>query len=81
MDEERKENSDSCSTAPEKPTPSKTFEVLKKCRCNSDSFHSLDAYYITDVQQDDEVSSKIIVKKIVTDKGGSTPEGDREEEI
>ena len=80
MDKERKENSDSRLKAPEKKTARKTFEVLKKCRCNSDSFHSLEAYYITDEQQDNEVSNKIIVKKIGADKGGSTPEENREDE-
>ena len=80
MNEEKKEPSDSRLGASEKPTPGKTFEVLKKCRCDSDNFHSLGEYYITDEQRNDEISNKIIVKKIGADKGGSTLEETREDE-
>jgi hypothetical protein len=73
MNEEKKVNSDKGSEAPTKQAPKKAFEILKKCRCNSEEFHSLGEYYIIDQPQDDDPSTDLIIKKLGSKPSGSKP--------
>ena len=75
MVHEKKDNAKNSSDAPKKqPASGNKIEVLKKCRCNSENFHTVGEYYIVDEERDDEISNRVILKKAAKKRDEATAE-------